>query len=138
MAAMIAFVQAFVWITILGFCYVIWKNQQATSPLAAFEHVRDLRRVLQHLNTLWVIVGMSLILFTLLTVLPPLLHSADNVTTQCMTVSPQLWAEVESANPTAMLCPPPEPAPPDLHGDALGKNKRAMRLLSTSPAYLPA
>lgn len=78
-----AFVQTLVWTTMAGFLYILWLDKQVTSPIHAFERSRHLRRVLNSLQTLWVIVSLSVIFSVLLVSLPPLAQAARPVAPLC-------------------------------------------------------
>lgn len=114
MTVMTAFVQAFVWATIVGFLYISWVNSQVDSPFAVFEHSNNLRQVLRPLQNIWIVIGICLIIALVLPALPPLLQAESNVPTSCITVPPQVLATIQTDYPTAMVCS--ESAPTNLDG----------------------
>jgi beta-lactamase regulating signal transducer with metallopeptidase domain len=111
MSVMTAFVQAFVWATIVGFLYISWVNNQVDSPIAVFERSYNVTRILQPLQSLWIVIGLCLIIALVLPALFPLLQTENNVSTSCITAPPQVLASIQADYSTAMVCPPSSSAP---------------------------
>lgn len=111
MNVMTAFVQAFVWATLVAFLYITWANSQVDSPMPVFERSHNLTQVLRPLQSMWIIIGLCLIIAILLPIVPPLLQAESHVPTSCITVSPQVLASIQADYSTAMICAPSQFAP---------------------------
>jgi hypothetical protein len=111
MSVMTAFVQAFVWATIVGFLYISWVNNQVDSPITVFERSRKVTQVLQPLQSLWIAIGLCLIIALVLPALFPLLQIENNVSTSCITAPPQVVDSFQADYSTAMVCPPSPSTP---------------------------
>ena len=81
---MTALAQTLVWVTMIAFLYIVWSNQQRTSPLRIFPQSRHLRYVLNSLQTLWVVIGLSAVVSLGLLSLPSLVQAASAAMPSCV------------------------------------------------------
>jgi len=111
-SVMNALVQSLVWATLAGFLYVLWINKHETSPMRVFEQTRHLRRVTTTLQTLWIVIGLGLILSVFLLSLPPLARAAGTATPPCATsTSSHATASPYAYRSLYALCSPTTAAP---------------------------
>ncbi len=111
-SVMNGFVQTLVWATMIGFVYLLWLNKQTTSPLRVFEQTRHLKRVLNSLQNIWIVVVLSVIVSAFLVSLPPLAQVASRATPLCAVSTPlQTTVQSYAYRSFSAVCTTSEPTP---------------------------
>ncbi len=99
--------QALLWTTIGALLYIAWLQRQATSPLQSFTLSEYLTGILDSINVLWIIIGVSLII-TFFIFLPRPANAT--VPTTCNS-SDQSVAVSNSSPAGTGACATPQPTP---------------------------